>query len=702
MNTYYQTPCHDGCPPDNFLLGVSRSSKPADWQQSLYMGIPRLDSRPRHSLPTPDASRRIGPFGYNSPSEHTTPRIHRTSSDRPSPTQWARPATMPHTYSKDPRYGPMPFVSQRASHDPFRSHMTSAPNFDPARQVVSDQFRSHITSDPNFDPARQVVSEPFRSHMTGDPNFDPARQVVSEPFRSHMASASNFDPARQVVSDPFRSHMTRSDTNFDPARQEGSPYYGLSTSIPLGHELDIDTEAGLQGHPGDLHNIHEISVHSEEPFMDDRSHHSNQDSTSLYSVGCQHRKCGSYHSIGCQPSFAGNLNYCAAVSPTNVTTIVTKEVKFILPAIDISKTPWSEIALKISTSLIECDMGGLLQVNETTSQNAKHSKILMIELYKKLTGSALQLFTSLEAQKYYMEGGRGIEMLRELATKFNPMDANSTRILLGELESLKLQDHQDLGVYFGSMLDIAKKLGWHGQSVTDEYLVHLAMSQLGKESRYKSDIEMLQLSQAANQNSFATVDELMQSLFRLDSVRGLPYGGAATKKISTPTATNNHSKYHQGRSKQQGLVSSVVSKDDKFDESKLTMHPTLAWIGAVDLDESWARKKKHTYSCPICNSNNHKITECVTMSGWIMTKKIRGPNKIKGTVAAVMDDTATTQLGQANSVRFGISKIKRISAGAASVLTSPNVFAPLAEADSTSDDENIDFDIVAGVHSADA
>ena len=112
-----------------------------------------------------------------------------------------------------------------------------------------------------------------------------------------------------------------------------------------------------------------------------------------------------------------------------------------------------------------------------------------------------------------MEGGRGIEMLRELATKFNPMDANSTCILLSELESLKLQDHQDLGVYFGSMLDIAKKLGWHGQNVTDEYLVHLAMSQLGKESRYKSDIEMLQLSQAANQNSFATVDELMQSLF---------------------------------------------------------------------------------------------------------------------------------------------------------------------------------------------
>ena len=78
----------------------------------------------------------------------------------------------------------------------------------------------------------------------------------------------------------------------------------------------------------------------------------------------------------------------------------------------------------------------------------------------------------------------------------------------------------------------------------------------------------------------------MPSLFHFDSVHYLPYGGAATKKLSTPSATNTNSKYSQGRSKQQGLVLSVIGNDEKLDESKLMMHSMSAWIGAVDLDES--------------------------------------------------------------------------------------------------------------------
>jgi hypothetical protein len=35
----------------------------------------------------------------------------------------------------------------------------------------------------------------------------------------------------------------------------------------------------------------------------------------------------------------------------------------------------------------------------------------MLELFKKLQGSALSMFTSLSAQQYYLEGGRGIEMI---------------------------------------------------------------------------------------------------------------------------------------------------------------------------------------------------------------------------------------------------------------------------------------------------
>ena len=89
------------------------------------------------------------------------------------------------------------------------------------------------------------------------------------------------------------------------------------------------------------------------------------------------------------------------------------------------------------------------------------------------------------------------------------------------------------------------------------------------------------------------------------------------------------------------------------------------------------------------------------MSGWIVMKKVRGPPKQKGTVAAVTDTDETTEMGQASLVRFASMKTKKKSyAGAASVFAYPNVFALISEADRASDDDSIDFDIVAGVNSA--
>ena len=82
----------------------------------------------------------------------------------------------------------------------------------------------------------------------------------------------------------------------------------------------------------------------------------------------------------------------------------------------------------------------------------------MVQLYKKLKGSALKLFTSQHAETYYMEGGAGIEMFHLLASKFNPMDANSVSQTINKLQDLKLDDSQDLSVYFDSILDYNMQL----------------------------------------------------------------------------------------------------------------------------------------------------------------------------------------------------------------------------------------------------
>ncbi len=79
-----------------------------------------------------------------------------------------------------------------------------------------------------------------------------------------------------------------------------------------------------------------------------------------------------------------------------------------LPTFDNSKMEWSDYAAKIRAALCKCNMSYLISENETNTLNATYSKELCLELYDKLTGSALQLFKSLSAQDYYMEGGRGI------------------------------------------------------------------------------------------------------------------------------------------------------------------------------------------------------------------------------------------------------------------------------------------------------
>jgi hypothetical protein len=78
-------------------------------------------------------------------------------------------------------------------------------------------------------------------------------------------------------------------------------------------------------------------------------------------------------------------------------------------------------------------MSYLISESVMTASNARDSKELSVELHDKLTDSAIQLFKSLSAQDYYMEGGHGIEMLHLFAVTFKPRIATcNTHCLLSK------------------------------------------------------------------------------------------------------------------------------------------------------------------------------------------------------------------------------------------------------------------------------
>jgi hypothetical protein len=93
---------------------------------------------------------------------------------------------------------------------------------------------------------------------------------------------------------------------------------------------------------------------------------------------------------------------CQVTSLTLTPVTVYKEAKKLsLSTFDPVKMSWTSFAMKLHASLIECDTGYLLHETHTNSTNTAHSKELMLELFRKLQGSALSLFTSLNSQHFY-------------------------------------------------------------------------------------------------------------------------------------------------------------------------------------------------------------------------------------------------------------------------------------------------------------
>lgn len=85
--------------------------------------------------------------------------------------------------------------------------------------------------------------------------------------------------------------------------------------------------------------------------------------------------------------------------------------KLSIPFYDPLKTPRHTFSMKLHATLIDCNMDYLLLAQAMNAANGKHSKELMIELYKKLQGGALAMFSSLHAQQLFLGGGHGIEMI---------------------------------------------------------------------------------------------------------------------------------------------------------------------------------------------------------------------------------------------------------------------------------------------------
>jgi hypothetical protein len=57
----------------------------------------------------------------------------------------------------------------------------------------------------------------------------------------------------------------------------------------------------------------------------------------------------------------------------------------------------------------------------------------------------------MNAQRIYMEAGRGIEMIKVLADKFHPMDDRAIQNIISSMQNLVLADTDDLSEYWDKL-----------------------------------------------------------------------------------------------------------------------------------------------------------------------------------------------------------------------------------------------------------
>jgi hypothetical protein len=468
---------------------------------------------------------------------------------------------------------------------------------------------------------------------------------------------------------------------------------------------------GLAAHP--------VSSYNWQPRMDPTPEHVSSSDTSAElfpDLISQVDEIPKSHNVGCQvedllggsvPSFHGSPAFPSQYYPvfssppgSSVVSppIVVKDAsKLNIPVFNDKKTTWANYAPKLRAALLECNMSFLLNEESTTAANAAQSKELMLQFFKKLEGSAAKLFTSMEAEQFYMEGGRGIEMFRLLASTFNPLDDEAVREIIKNINTHVLEDSQDLSSYFDAITDWNAQLSWVGQSFPVTYLIQLAVSQLSK-SRFAKQLESLQFFHTAAKTSFTSLYDIKEGLTRLDPARGL-----STVAVVTPSPSGKKQWTKHKGGVQEGLVSSVTDAADD-----IVMH-SLAWIGAIDLSDQQVQKIKSDFKCWLCRTNGHSWPNCSHLTKWEIKKKPdarpRGRTSPTGAASAtsategVQDGTGSSAaspaddlLGAANSVRF--PDIDTVTQSTALLTVDDNRFAPLASVVDSDDESSVVDDVV--------
>jgi hypothetical protein len=180
------------------------------------------------------------------------------------------------------------------------------------------------------------------------------------------------------------------------------------------------------------------------------------------------------------------------------------------------------------------------------------------------------------------------------------------------MQTLVLLDTEDLSVYKDKLENYNLQLSWGGQEMSPSILVHLAQTQLGK-SRYKTDIEALQMSHTASGTSFTSLTDLCDGLECLDKLQGLPYGGAAPLQKTTPP------KVPLKKPSTVGFVAAVQDTPDPPSKN-LEIHKE-SWVGAINLSEDHVKKLRQMFKCVQCRTNDHTLPSCPFMKNWIIKKK---------------------------------------------------------------------------------
>ena len=157
-----------------------------------------------------------------------------------------------------------------------------------------------------------------------------------------------------------------------------------------------------------------------------------------------------------------------------------KEKDFTLSKWDPSTTKYSKFYSKLAMALYKYNMESLLSATASTPEFDLQSWKLAVELYEKLSGSALVPFNSLEACSYYLHQGFGIEMLHALRHKFNSLSFERINKLQDKVRHLQLSSTQDLDDFINEMRDINSMLNMANppQGYTELQLVNLALHQL--------------------------------------------------------------------------------------------------------------------------------------------------------------------------------------------------------------------------------